>query len=71
MNAEDTLKFFNEVNRTACPEARICFRNLMIPREVPEILRDRIVLDKDLSKQIFENERSFVYGKVAAYKVKK
>jgi len=71
MNASDTLKFFHEVNRTACPEARICFRNLMIPREVPEILRDRIIVDQKLSKTIFDNDRSFVYGKVAAYHVKK
>jgi len=71
MNVDDTLRFFNEVNRTACPEARICFRNLMIPREVPEILHDRIIIDENLSKIIFHNDRSFVYGKVAAYKVKK
>ena len=71
MNPDDTLRFFSEVSRTACPEARICFRNLMIPREVPEILRDRIIIDERLSKNIFDNDRSFVYGKVAAYKVKK
>jgi len=71
MNPDDTLKFFNEVNRTACPEARICFRNLMIPREVPEILRDSIIMDEKLSRNIFDNDRSFVYGKVAAYQVKK
>jgi S-adenosylmethionine-diacylglycerol 3-amino-3-carboxypropyl transferase len=71
MDQEDTLRFFNEVYRTACPEARISFRNLMIPREVPEILHDRIVPDKTLSKTIYENDRSFVYGKVAAYHVKK
>ena len=71
MDQGDTLKFFNEVYRTACPDARISFRNLMIPREVPEILRDRIVLDSSLSKAIYENDRSFVYGKVAAYQIKK
>ena len=71
MNAGDTLKFFNEVTRTACPEARICFRNLMITREVPEILRDRIIMDEKLTRIIFDNDRSFVYGKVAAYNVKK
>jgi len=71
MDSSDTLKFFNEVYRTARPGARICFRNLMIPREVPEILRDRIILDEGLSKMIFDNDRSFVYGKVAAYTVRK
>ena len=71
MDSNDTLKFFNEVYRTACPGARICFRNLMIPREVPEILRYRIIQDEGLSKVIFDNDRSFVYGKVAAYTVRK
>lgn len=71
MDQEETLKFFNEVYRAACPDARISFRNLMIPREVPEVLRDRIVLDGSLSKTIYENDRSFVYGKVAAYRIKK
>ncbi|MEI7525200.1 MAG: DUF3419 family protein [Mariniphaga sp.] len=71
MDSSETLKFFTEVSRTACPEARICFRNLMIPREVPEILREKIVIDEKLSKSIFDNDRSFVYGKVAAYQVKK
>jgi len=71
MDLDDTLKFFNEVNRTASPDARISFRNLMIPREVPEILRDKIIINDKLSKNIFDNDRSFVYGKVAAYQVKK
>ena len=71
MDADDTLKFFNEVNRVAVPNARISFRNLMIPREVPEVLRNRIILDEGTSKTIFDNDRSFVYGKVAAYQVKK
>ena len=71
MNAGETLKFFTEVARAASPGARICFRNLMIPREVPEILRDRIVKDENLTRVIFDSDRSFVYGKVAAYQVKK
>jgi S-adenosylmethionine-diacylglycerol 3-amino-3-carboxypropyl transferase len=71
MNLEDTLKLFKEVSRTSFPSARICFRNLMIPREVPEILKDIIVKDEKLSKIIFDNDRSFVYGRVDAYNVKK
>ena len=71
MNLDDTLKLFSEVKRTAYPEARICFRNLMITREVPEILRHEIIKDEELSKTIFNNDRSFVYGKVEAYRVKK
>ncbi|MGB8192092.1 MAG: DUF3419 family protein, partial [Chitinophagaceae bacterium] len=71
MDDTDTLKLFSEVVRTAKPGARIVFRNLMIPREVPESLRDTIVKDEALSKELQFNDRSFVYGKVAAYTVVK
>ena len=71
MNDKDTHKLFCEVIRTAKPGARIIFRNLMIPREVPEDLRGVIVKDDILSKEIQQSDRSFVYGKVAAYNVNK
>jgi S-adenosylmethionine-diacylglycerol 3-amino-3-carboxypropyl transferase len=71
MSLEDTLKLFREVIRTAAPDARICFRNLIIPREVPEELRDMIVKDVELTDRIFNADRSFVYSKVAAYKLNK
>lgn len=71
MSLDDTLKMFNEVFRTARPGARISFRNLMIPREVPETLQDKIILDRQISNQIFKNDRAFVYSKVSAYKVLK
>jgi S-adenosylmethionine-diacylglycerol 3-amino-3-carboxypropyl transferase len=71
MNQEDTEKLFKEVIRTSRMNARICFRNLMIHREVPEIFKDNVVKDVALSKLIFNNDRSFVYGKVEAYQIKK
>jgi S-adenosylmethionine-diacylglycerol 3-amino-3-carboxypropyl transferase len=71
MDDADTLKLFTEVARTAKPGARIVFRNLMIPREVPESLRHIIVKDELLSKELQFLDRSFVYGKVAAYTVHK
>ncbi len=71
MDDADTHKLFTEVIRTAKPGARVIFRNLMIPREVPEDLRSCIVKDEALSKSIQYNDRSFVYGKVAAYVVHK
>ncbi len=43
----------------------------MIPGEVPEDLRNKIVKDEALSKYIYDNDRSFVYGKVAAYRIEK
>lgn len=71
MSEDETERLFKAVKRTAKPEARVIFRNLMIPREVPENLSEFIVKDNALSKHIFDNDRSFVYGKVAAYTVKK
>lgn len=71
MSEEETERLFAEVIRTARPGARIIFRNLMIPREVPLQLRTTIRKNEALTKLIFENDRSFVYGKVAAYEVAK
>jgi S-adenosylmethionine-diacylglycerol 3-amino-3-carboxypropyl transferase len=67
MSLDDTLKLFREVIRTGCPDSRICFRNLVIPREVPDELQDKIIKDIDLTSRIFNADRSFVYSKVAAY----
>lgn len=69
MSLDDTLKVFREVIRVACPDSRICFRNLIIPREVPEELHQQIVKDVELSRRIFNIDRSFVYSKVAAYRI--
>ena len=71
MDDKDTHKLFEEVIRTAKPGARIIFRNLMIPREVPEDQRNFVVKDENMSRQLQFDDRSFVYGKVAAYTVHK
>ncbi|MBD0831578.1 DUF3419 family protein [Aestuariibaculum sediminum] len=67
MSVDETNRLFEAVKRTARQNARVIFRNLMIPREVPEHLNKFIIKDETLSKHIFNNDRSFVYGKVAAY----
>lgn len=69
MSERDTHRLFDAVRRTARPGARVIFRNLMIPREVPADLTGSIIKDELLSRQLYANDRSFVYGKVAAYKV--
>jgi S-adenosylmethionine-diacylglycerol 3-amino-3-carboxypropyl transferase len=69
MSEKDTLRLFTAVKRTATKGARIIFRNLMIPREVPGILQEQIVKDEKLSQWLYDNDRSFVYGKVAAYTI--
>jgi len=71
MSEKDTHRLFASVSRTATKNARIIFRNLMIPREVPTELRNTIVKDEVLSKDLQFQDRSFVYGKVAAYTIRK
>jgi S-adenosylmethionine-diacylglycerol 3-amino-3-carboxypropyl transferase len=71
MDDTDTHKLFTEVIRTAKPGAKVIFRNLMIAREVPEDLRGIVVKDEALSREIQYDDRSFVYGKVAAYTIHK
>lgn len=69
MSESETERLFNSVLRTAKPGARVIFRNLMVPREVPQSLKENIVKNHTLTKQLQQTDRSFVYGKVAAYKV--
>lgn len=71
MSLDDTRRMFQETLRTAKPGARVCFRNLILPREVPLELRPNIRKDELLSKELMNSDRSFVYSKVAAYQVKK
>lgn len=71
MSLEDTGRLFREVLRTAKPGARICFRNLMISREIPSMLAPYIIKEVVLSKELLASDRSFAYSKVAAYRVKK
>ncbi len=70
MSEADTKKLFTEVVRTARPGAKICFRNLMILREVPIDLL-QIKKNETLSNTLLAMDRSFVYSKVAAYDVVK
>ena len=71
MSESETERLFTSVFRTARPGARVIFRNLMIPREVPESLQLKIVKQMDLSEALRQADRSFVYGKVAAYRIPK
>lgn len=71
MSEKDTRRLFASVSRTGRKNARVIFRNLMIPREVPDDLKNAIVKDELLSRAIQFNDRSFVYGKVAAYNILK
>jgi S-adenosylmethionine-diacylglycerol 3-amino-3-carboxypropyl transferase len=67
MNREDTARTFVQVARTAQSHARICFRNLIIPREVPVSLKAKIQLQEDTSRSLLAQDRSFAYSRVQAY----
>jgi S-adenosylmethionine-diacylglycerol 3-amino-3-carboxypropyl transferase len=71
MSEKDTARLFSSVARTGRKNANIVFRNLMVPREVPVELNSIIVKNEQLSKDIQFMDRSFVYGKVAAYSIHK
>jgi len=69
MSPEETTRTFEEVARTSRPGARICFRNLMVPRKVQGSLTAKIRLQEETSRQLLEHDRSFVYSQVQAYVV--
>ena len=71
MSESETTRLFEAVYKTATKNGRVIFRNLMIPRDVPLALQTVIVKNELLSKELYESDRSFVYGKVAAYSVLK
>jgi S-adenosylmethionine-diacylglycerol 3-amino-3-carboxypropyl transferase len=69
MSPDETGRFFVEVARSARPGARICFRNLIVPRGVPESLQSEIELQEELSLDLIARDRSFVYSRVRAFVV--
>ena len=69
MSVEGTEKLFREVTRTACHGARVCFRNLIVPRSIPDSLREKIQRDDSLSEHLLATDRSIVYSRVDAYQV--
>ena len=70
MSPEEAGRLFAEVARTAAPSARICFRNLIVPRGVSDHLNAKIILDEPLSRDLLAQDRSFVYSRVQAYVVR-
>ena len=71
MSPDETGRLFAEIARTARKGSRVCFRNLIVPRGVPESLSDQIELQEELSRELLAQDRSFVYSRVQAYVVRK
>jgi S-adenosylmethionine-diacylglycerol 3-amino-3-carboxypropyl transferase len=69
MSREETGRLFTEVTRAARAGARVCFRNLMVPRSVPETLESEIELKAELSRALIAEDRSLVYSRVQAFVV--
>jgi S-adenosylmethionine-diacylglycerol 3-amino-3-carboxypropyl transferase len=69
MSPDETARLFAQVARSARPGARICFRNLIVPRGVPESLQREIELQEELSRDLIARDRSFVYSRVQAFVV--
>jgi S-adenosylmethionine-diacylglycerol 3-amino-3-carboxypropyl transferase len=69
MSPDETGRLFAEVARSARSGARICFRNLIVPRGVPEGLQTRIQLKEELSRDLSAQDRSFVYSRIQAFVV--
>jgi S-adenosylmethionine-diacylglycerol 3-amino-3-carboxypropyl transferase len=69
MSPEETGRLFAAVTRAARVGARVCFRNLMVPRGVPETLASEIELNEELSRHLLAEDRSLVYSRVQAFVV--
>jgi S-adenosylmethionine:diacylglycerol 3-amino-3-carboxypropyl transferase len=69
MSREETGRLFAEVTHAARVGARVCFRNLMVPRGVPETLESEIELKEELSRDLIAEDRSLVYSRVQAFVV--
>jgi S-adenosylmethionine-diacylglycerol 3-amino-3-carboxypropyl transferase len=67
MSPDETGRLFAEVTRSARAGARICFRNLIVPRGIPESLQSKIRLQEKLSRDLTAQDRSFVYSRVQAF----
>lgn len=70
MSESETDRVFAALLPAAAPGARVCFRNILIPRAVPQTLAEQIVLDRELSQELLATDRSFLYSRVNAYVVK-
>ena len=67
MSEDETNRLFEALVPVAAAGARVCFRNIVVPRGVPESLAGQIVLDAELSRELLATDRSFLYSRVHSY----
>ena len=60
-----------EVVRVAADGAILTYRNLLVPRERPESLREQLIPQKQLAAFLLRTDRSFIYSKYVIEQVRK
>ncbi len=60
-----------ETWRAARPDARLCYRNLLVRRRHPQSLDDRFTPHEGLAARLLDGDRSFVYSHFEVASVKK
>jgi len=65
------VAMLQETWRVARPDARLCYRNLLVRRRHPRSLEDHFTPHDDLAAHLLEQDRSFVYSHFEVASVKK
>ena len=61
--SEDAFSaLLDEFWRVGRHDGRLTFRNLLVPREHPPSAEGKFVHERERSREIHHNDRSFVYG---------
>lgn len=71
MSEEAFHKLLREFHRVGRDGGRLTWRNLLVPRKHPEALSDLFTHEPELSQQIHERDRSWVYGNFVVETIKK
>ena len=61
MSDEAAAKLFSTLADRIRPNGRICYWNLLVPRASPDSLRDALTPLSDLSRTLWQNDRSWFY----------
>ena len=71
MSAEEFTLLLLETLRVAKEGAVITYRNHLVTRTRPEILKDQIIPDAQLSDNLIKSDRSFIYKAYVVERIKK
>jgi S-adenosylmethionine-diacylglycerol 3-amino-3-carboxypropyl transferase len=67
MSEDETASVLEKVSRVLRPGGRLTIRNLMVPRTAPPALGDRLAFEPELSRELHNADRSFVYRSFQVY----